>query len=51
MARFILDENLRRTVLDVDKPEVTVGRSGENDVAVLDLKASRRHCKVERHAA
>ena len=49
MPRFILDENLRRTVLDLDKDEVSVGRSSENDIAVLDLKASRRHCKVERH--
>ena len=49
MARFILDENLRRTVLTIEKDEVTVGRSNDNDVAVLDLKASRRHCKVEKH--
>jgi transcriptional regulator with GAF, ATPase, and Fis domain len=49
VARFILDENLRRTVLDLDKDEVSVGRAGENDIAVMDLKASRRHCKVERH--
>jgi transcriptional regulator with GAF, ATPase, and Fis domain len=49
VPRFILDENERRTVLDLDKEVVAVGRSGENDIAVLDLKASRRHCRVERH--
>jgi transcriptional regulator with GAF, ATPase, and Fis domain len=49
VPRFILDENLRRTVLDLDKEVVFVGRSAENEIPVMDLRASRRHCKVERH--
>jgi transcriptional regulator with GAF, ATPase, and Fis domain len=49
VPRFILDENQRRTVLEVEKDQITVGRSGENDIPVLDLRASRRHCRVERH--
>jgi transcriptional regulator with GAF, ATPase, and Fis domain len=49
VPRFILDENQRRTVLELEKEQITVGRSGENDIPVLDLRASRRHCRVERH--
>ena len=49
MARFILDENQRRTVLDLEKDVVTVGRSSDNEIPVLDPRASRRHCQVERH--
>ena len=49
MARFVLDENQRRTVLEVDKDVVSIGRALQNDVPVLDLKASRSHCRVERH--
>ena len=49
MARFVLDENQRRTVFDLDKEAVVVGRANQSDIAVLDLRASRAHCKVERH--
>ncbi|MFV1959675.1 MAG: FHA domain-containing protein, partial [Planctomycetota bacterium] len=49
MARFILDENQRRTVHDLDGEVVRVGRAQDNDIAVLDLRASRHHCVVERH--
>ncbi|MFM8980965.1 MAG: sigma 54-interacting transcriptional regulator, partial [Planctomycetia bacterium] len=45
----ILDENERRTVLDLDKDVLTVGRAADNDVVLMDLKASRHHCRVERH--
>ncbi len=49
MPRFILDEKDMRTVFDLEKPSVTVGRAVESDIAVLDLRASREHCRVERH--
>lgn len=49
MPRYILDEKDTRTVFDLDKQRVEVGRAAENDVAVLDLRASRKHCIIERH--
>jgi transcriptional regulator with GAF, ATPase, and Fis domain len=49
LARFILDENQRRTVVEVEKDVVLIGRALQCDVPVLDLKASRNHCRVERH--
>jgi serine/threonine-protein kinase PknK len=49
VARFVLDENQRRTVLDVDKDAVVVGRAPQCDIPVLDLRASRQHCRIERH--
>jgi transcriptional regulator with GAF, ATPase, and Fis domain len=49
VARFVLDENQRRTVFDVDKDAVVVGRATQSDIAVLDLRASRNHCRIERH--
>jgi transcriptional regulator with GAF, ATPase, and Fis domain len=49
VARFVLDENQRRTVFDVDKDAVVIGRANQADISVLDLRASRLHCKVERH--
>ncbi len=49
MPRYILDEKDTRTVFDLEKPAVTVGRAIESDIAVLDLRASREHCRVERH--
>jgi len=49
VPRLILDENERRTVLDLDRDVVTVGRAAGNDVVLMDLKASRHHCRLERH--
>lgn len=49
VPRFILDENLRRTVRDLDEEVLHVGRAPDNDVPIMDLRASRHHCKVERH--
>jgi transcriptional regulator with GAF, ATPase, and Fis domain len=49
VPRFVLDENQRRTVLEVDKDEITIGRGPQADVSVLDLRASRAHCRVDRH--
>ena len=49
MPRFILDERDTRTVFELDQRQVRVGRAAENDIAVLDLRASREHCRVDRH--
>jgi transcriptional regulator with GAF, ATPase, and Fis domain len=49
LPRYILDEKDTRTVFDLEKPAVTVGRSTDSDIAVLDLRASREHCRIERH--
>ena len=49
MPRYILDEKDTRTVFDLEKPAVTVGRAAESDIAVFDLRASREHCRIERH--
>ena len=49
MPRYILDEKDTRTVYDLEKPAVVVGRATDSDIAVLDLRASREHCRIERH--
>jgi transcriptional regulator with GAF, ATPase, and Fis domain len=49
VARFVLDENQRRTVFDLDREAVVIGRGAQSDIAVLDLRASRAHCRIERH--
>ena len=49
MPRYILDEKDTRTVFDIEKGAVLVGRSAESDIAILDLRASREHCRVEQH--
>ena len=49
MPRYILDEKDTRTVFDLEKPAVVVGRAAESDISVLDLRASREHCRIEKH--
>ena len=49
MPRYILDEKDTRTVFDLDKSNISVGRGAENDIFILDPRASRDHCRVERH--
>jgi len=49
VPRYILDEKDTRTVFDLDKTQITVGRGAENDIFILDPRASREHCRVERH--
>ncbi|MDJ0974908.1 MAG: sigma 54-interacting transcriptional regulator [Planctomycetota bacterium] len=51
MPRFIVDEKDQRTVFEIDKEKILVGRSAENDISVMDLRASRLHCRMERHGA
>jgi transcriptional regulator with GAF, ATPase, and Fis domain len=50
VPRLILDENRRRTVHEVDKDLLRLGRAPDNDVPILDIRASRHHCQIERHA-
>ena len=49
MPRFIIDENLRRTVWELDKEVLHLGRAKDNEIPVMDPRASRRHCRIERH--
>ncbi len=49
MPRFILDERDTRTVYELEKDAVRIGRALDNDIPILDLRASREHCRVERH--
>ena len=48
MARLILNENGNKRVFDVAEGPVTIGRSTKNVLSVMDLKASRLHCRIER---
>ena len=48
MPRYILDERDTRTVYDLEKGIVRIGRGPHNDIAVMDIRASRDHCVVER---
>ncbi len=41
-------ENGNRRVLDVGPGPVTIGRSTKNVLSVMDLKASRLHCRIEK---
>lgn len=50
MPRFIIDENLRRTVWDLDKEILHLGRSQDSEIPVMDPRASRHHCRIEQHA-
>ncbi|MCK6479513.1 MAG: sigma 54-interacting transcriptional regulator [Planctomycetaceae bacterium] len=47
MPRLILMENGNRRVFDVGQGPVTIGRSTKNVLSVMDLKASRLHCRLE----
>ena len=49
MPRFIIDENLRRTVRELDKEVLHLGRAQDNEIPVMDPRASRHHCRIERH--
>ena len=47
MPRLIVNENGNRRVFEVGEGPVTVGRSTKNLLSVMDLKASRHHCRIE----
>ncbi len=48
MPRLVITENGNRRVLDIGEAPVTVGRSTRNVVSLLDLRASRLHCRIEK---
>ena len=50
MPRLILMESGNRRVFDVGQGPVTIGRSTKNVLSVMDLKASRLHCRLEEEA-
>ena len=51
MPRFILDENLRRTVLDLEKEVLLVGRAPVERHPGPRPAGLPRHCRIERHGA
>jgi transcriptional regulator with GAF, ATPase, and Fis domain len=46
--RLIVNENGNRRTFDVTASPVTIGRSTKNVLSVMDLKASRLHCRIEK---
>jgi transcriptional regulator with GAF, ATPase, and Fis domain len=49
VPRLVVMENGNRRVLEVPGAEpVTIGRSTRNVLSVMDLRASRQHCRIER---
>jgi transcriptional regulator with GAF, ATPase, and Fis domain len=47
VPRLIVNENGNRRSFDVAEGPVTIGRSTKNVLSVMDLKASRLHCRIE----
>jgi transcriptional regulator with PAS, ATPase and Fis domain len=47
MPKLTVNENGNRRTLDVAQGPVTIGRSTKNVLSVMDLKASRLHCRIE----
>jgi transcriptional regulator with GAF, ATPase, and Fis domain len=47
LPRLIVNENGNRRSFDVSEGPVTIGRSTKNVLSVMDLKASRLHCRIE----
>jgi transcriptional regulator with GAF, ATPase, and Fis domain len=49
VPRLIVMENGHRRVLEIPGAEpVTIGRSTRNNLSVMDLRASRLHCRLEK---
>jgi transcriptional regulator with PAS, ATPase and Fis domain len=47
LPRLVVNENGNRRVFEVTQAPVTIGRSTKNVLSVMDLKASRLHCRIE----
>jgi ABC transport system ATP-binding/permease protein len=45
--RFLSGPLTEKTI-DIQKPEITIGRDKQNDICVLDPKVSRRHARIYR---
>jgi transcriptional regulator with GAF, ATPase, and Fis domain len=48
VPQLVVMENGNRRVLPVGTEAVTIGRSTRNVLSVMDLRASRLHCRIER---
>lgn len=48
MPRLIIREGGRERVVELDLDKITIGRSKANAISILDEKASRAHCALER---
>ncbi|MBI4570094.1 MAG: SUMF1/EgtB/PvdO family nonheme iron enzyme [Planctomycetes bacterium] len=49
----VFDAKGRRRVVEIGAqvPSFTIGRDGSNDVQILEIKASRKHCQIVRNGA
>jgi transcriptional regulator with GAF, ATPase, and Fis domain len=45
--KLIVVEDGARTALEFNKPEITLGRSIDNDIRLAGAHSSRHHCKIE----
>ncbi len=48
MARLILRMEGQERPFGLEAPEVSIGRSDENQIRITDIKSSRKHCVVRR---
>jgi predicted component of type VI protein secretion system len=51
MLTLILKENGAPVTLQMEQDVIAIGRSKENDVVIKNIKASRRHARIERIGA
>ena len=48
MPRLVIEENGQRRVLTLARDVTTMGRAPSNTLPLLDIRASRRHCRIEK---
>jgi transcriptional regulator with GAF, ATPase, and Fis domain len=48
MPKLVIQENQDRRVLRLVREVTTVGRAPTNHVPLVDIRASRKHCRIER---
>jgi len=51
MLQLILKENGATKTLDMQEDVIAIGRSKENNIIIKNIKASRRHARIERIGA
>ena len=51
MLTLILKENGNATTLQIQEDVIAIGRSKENNIVLKNIKASRRHARIERIGA
>jgi class 3 adenylate cyclase len=47
-ARLVLRHGAKELVLDESATSITIGRDADNDIVIVDRKASRLHARIER---